>query len=112
MPFPTRHSKNTKRRRSPKRPDMSGINNAAKAVDEAAQKFFRTLTKDHAHTGTFLLLIDKPLPGSGFWAYICYAIKCFFVTIGVALARVFLIILLYILLFAFLAFIFFGLGSK
>ena len=110
MPFPTRHGKNTKRRRSPKRPDMSGINNAARAIDEAAPKVFSAVTKDHAHTSTFLMLIEKPT--SGFLAWMVYWIKCFFVAIGVTLVRVLLIILLYILLFAFLAFLFFGLGSK
>jgi hypothetical protein len=99
MPFP----KNSK-------PVKNALTNAAKAIDDAAPKVFSALTKDHAHTSTWLMLIEKPT--SGFWAWIAYWIKCFFVASGVALARVILIILLYILLFAFLAFVFFGFGSK
>lgn len=99
MPFP----KNSK-------PVKNALTNAAKAADKGSSKFFRWITRDHAHTSTWLMLIEKPT--SGFWAWIAYWIKCFFVAIGVALARVILIILLYILLFAFLAFVFFGFGSK
>ena len=69
--------------------------NAAKAADKAGSGLFRWMTKDHAHTSTFLLLIDEPT--SGFWAHIRYAIKCFLVAVGVSVARVLLIIILYIL---------------
>jgi hypothetical protein len=110
MPFPTRYGKNTKRRSSPKPADMSAIKNTAKAADKAGSRFFRWMTKDHANVSTWIMLIEKPT--SGFWPWVGYFLKCIFIPLGIVLARVFAIIILYILLFAFLAFLFFGFGSK
>lgn len=85
---------NPNRQRQPNRSSSnSTLRNVAKAADKAGTGLFRWITTDHAHTSTWLLLIDKP--DKGFWAHIRYALKCILVPIGIVLARTLLLIVLY-----------------
>lgn len=71
----------------------STLRNVTKAADAAGTGLFRWMSTDHAHTATYIPLIDKP--AQGFWAHVRYTLKCVFVPIGIALARTLLIIVLY-----------------
>ena len=70
------------------------LRKVVKVLDKAGTGLFRWMVTDHTNN-IASLLVDKPT--SGFWAAMWYQLKVLLLTIGIVIARVLLLTILYII---------------
>ncbi len=88
----------TPRRKPPQRSsiDYSALRKAGRVIDNAGSGFIRWMITDHSG-GLDRASLILGEPSGGFLAHVLYAIKWFLITVGWALGRVLLIVILYII---------------
>ena len=74
--------------------DTVALRRAGRVIDKAGTGLFRWMVTDHTNN-IASLLVDKPI--SGFWAAMWYQLKVLLLTIGIVIARVLLLTILYII---------------
>lgn len=74
--------------------DTVALRRAGRVIDKAGSGLFRWMVTDHTNN-IASLLVDKPI--SGFWAAMGYQLKVLLLTLGIGIARIVLLTILYII---------------